>query len=122
MYPYSLILEHMEEVLFSYEGCLTNAAFITVVGYNSNNSIDNELMPMRFGQELFGENGKNFMAILIAISTFGCVIPPEDGSFDYRISYRISWVAVALGLIFWFIRNQWQRRITNRELIQNQTD
>ncbi|KAF0542075.1 hypothetical protein F8M41_004773 [Gigaspora margarita] len=55
--------------------CLTNAAFIKVVGYNPNNSTDNEStpMPMRFGQELFGENGENFMAILVAISTFGCI-------------------------------------------------
>ncbi|CAG8782343.1 6163_t:CDS:2, partial [Gigaspora rosea] len=89
-----------------------------VVGY-PNNSTDNEStpMPMRFGKELFGENGENFIAILVAISTFGCVISPSDGSFDYLISYCISWVAVALGLIFWYVRNQWQ---ANRELIQNQ--
>ncbi|RIB03428.1 hypothetical protein C2G38_2225049 [Gigaspora rosea] len=229
-------------VLLAYEGCLSNAAFITVVGY-PNNSTDNEStpMPMRFGKELFGENGENFIAILVAISTFGCVsaliftysriikyaaetrfipslfnsyranyntlfnqlwaqflycsilsviflikmnhnisnnvsdlfsnasmyaftiyhgasalclciikirlnntnprifsipicmvifylsiiifiiiallVSPSDGSFDYLISYCISWVAVALGLIFWYVRNQWQ---ANRELIQNQ--
>ncbi|RIB28505.1 hypothetical protein C2G38_1458902 [Gigaspora rosea] len=48
---------------------LTNAAFITVVGYN----VTDTPIPMRFGQELFGESGKMLMSLLVAISTFGCV-------------------------------------------------
>ncbi|CAG8537769.1 5319_t:CDS:2, partial [Gigaspora rosea] len=216
-------------------GFLSNAAFITVVGYNPNNSTYNEStqMPMRFGKELFGENGEYFMTILLAISTFGCVsaliftysriikyagenefipslfsaygancntlfnqlwaqflycsilsiiflikmnyvsdflsnlsqygyiiyhgasalclilikirledmnpeifsisiymvitylfiiifiifalfVPPRDSNFNYLISYCISWVAVALGLIIWYIRNRGQR-IQNEE-------
>ncbi|KAF0542088.1 amino acid transporter [Gigaspora margarita] len=215
--------------------CLTNAAFITVVGYNPNNSTyyESTPMPMRFGQELFGKAGENFMTTLVAISTFGsvsaliftysriikyaaetefipslfnsyrayfntlfnqlwaqflycsilsiiflikmdyvadflsnvsqygyiiyhgasalCLIiikirlrntnprifsvpiymvityliiilviifalldPPRNGKFNYLISYCISWVAVALGLIIWYIRNRGQ-------CVQNQT-
>ncbi|RIB09599.1 hypothetical protein C2G38_2208491 [Gigaspora rosea] len=74
--PSSDELEYPSRILkySSLISCLSNAAFITVVGY-PNNSTDNEStpMPMLFGKELFGEIGENFMAILIAISTFGCV-------------------------------------------------
>ncbi|CAG8785495.1 13270_t:CDS:2 [Gigaspora margarita] len=50
---------------------LTNAAFITVVGYNVN---DSESIPiaMRFGKELLDGTGEKLMSILITISTFGC--------------------------------------------------
>ncbi|RIB11649.1 amino acid permease-domain-containing protein [Gigaspora rosea] len=50
---------------------LTNAAFITVVGYNVN---DNENTPIaiRFGRELFDGKGEKLMSILAAISAFGC--------------------------------------------------
>ncbi|CAG8504125.1 15225_t:CDS:2 [Gigaspora margarita] len=98
-YP-SLILKYSSLIsvcisFISY--CLTNAAFITVVGYNPNNSTDYEStpMPMRFGQELFGKGGENLMATFVAISIFGCV-------------------TVVLGLIIWYIRNRGQR-------VQNQT-
>ncbi|RIB28509.1 amino acid/polyamine transporter I [Gigaspora rosea] len=50
---------------------LTNAAFITVVGYNNNDNESNPI-PIRFGKELFNEPGEKLMAILIAISAFGC--------------------------------------------------
>ncbi|KAF0490032.1 amino acid transporter [Gigaspora margarita] len=51
---------------------LTNAAFITVVGYNINYN-GNTPIPMRFGKELLGETGEILMSILVAISSFGCV-------------------------------------------------
>ncbi|KAF0542077.1 amino acid transporter [Gigaspora margarita] len=76
-YP-SLILKYSSRIsvcLSFILCCLSNAAFITVVGYNPNDSTYNEStpMPMRFGQELFGQTGENFMAALVAISTFGCI-------------------------------------------------
>ncbi|CAG8623191.1 17055_t:CDS:2, partial [Gigaspora rosea] len=48
------------KVLLTYEDFLTNAAFITVVGYN----VTDTPIPMRFGQELFGESGKMLMSLL----------------------------------------------------------
>ncbi|CAG8849015.1 25459_t:CDS:2, partial [Gigaspora margarita] len=50
---------------------LTNAAFITVIGYDINDNVSTPIA-MRFGKELFGETGEKFMSILIAISAFGC--------------------------------------------------
>ncbi|RIB28503.1 amino acid/polyamine transporter I [Gigaspora rosea] len=47
----------------------SNAAFITVVGYN----VTDTPIPMRFGKELFGETGEILMSILVAISSFGCI-------------------------------------------------
>ncbi|CAG8497636.1 18763_t:CDS:2 [Gigaspora margarita] len=59
------------KALLTYEGFLTNAAFITVVEYNIN---DNESTPIhvRFGKELCGKTGETLMSILVAISSFGC--------------------------------------------------
>ncbi|KAF0542079.1 amino acid transporter [Gigaspora margarita] len=238
-YP-SIILKYSSpiSVCITFIICfLSNAAFITVVGYNPNYSTYNEStpMPMRFGQEIFGEPGKNFMSLLVSISTFGCVsaliftysriikyasetgfipslfrdynrnlntlvnqlcaqflycfilsfiflikmdynisdflsgasqyafiiyhgasalclyiirirlrdtnprfsisiymviiylfiiifliiallVPPRDGSYDYLISYCISWVAIALGIIIWDIRNRIKNQGPNIEI------
>ncbi|CAG8707217.1 21719_t:CDS:2, partial [Dentiscutata erythropus] len=65
-YP-SLILKYPSLII-----CLTNAAYITVVGYNVAN---HESIPIaiRFGKELFDGAGEKLMSILVAISGFGCV-------------------------------------------------
>ncbi|CAG8806426.1 4122_t:CDS:2, partial [Gigaspora rosea] len=102
---------------------LTNAAFITVVGYNNNDNESNPI-PIRFGKELFNEPGEKLMAILIAISAFGCATQYSamiyHGTSALCLYYCISWFFVLLGAIIWYIRNRKQNEKANRELIQNE--
>ncbi|KAF0490033.1 amino acid transporter [Gigaspora margarita] len=65
----SLLSVSISFILF--KDFLTNAAFITVVGYNINDNKSTPI-PIRFGKELFNETGEKLMSILIAISAFGC--------------------------------------------------
>ncbi|KAF0505209.1 amino acid transporter [Gigaspora margarita] len=80
---------------------LTNAAFITVVGYNIN---DNEStpIPIRFGKELFNETGEKLMSILIAISAFGCA---SAMMFTYSriINYAIATGFMPIRIFSWLV-------------------
>ncbi|KAF0505212.1 amino acid transporter [Gigaspora margarita] len=58
--------------------------------------------------------------LIIFIIIIASFIPPGNDNFNYLIQYCISWSAVLLGGIIWFVRNRKQSENANPELIQNE--